>query len=61
MTEQELINEIKLVGQAAIGAYEKGNTADFCRLSEEQKQLKLQLERLEISKMDFKDLIEVNW
>lgn len=57
MTEQELINEIKLVGQAAIGAYEKGNNADFCRLSEKQKELKLQLERLEISKMDFKDFL----
>lgn len=57
MTEQELINEIKLVGQAAIGAYEKGNYADFCHFSEKQKELKLQLERIEISKMDFKDFL----
>lgn len=60
------MNELELqiieVGKKAIDAYEKGNYADFCRLSEKQHQLKQQLELEKIKAMSFKELIEgVNW
>lgn len=59
MTELEL--KIIKVGQEAIGAYEKGNYADFCRLEAEQRKLKEELWYEKVKNMDLKDLIEVNW
>ena len=59
MNQLEL--EIVKMGQNAIGAYEKGNFADFWYFSEKQRELKEKLLLEEYKQLSFEELIEVKW